>query len=709
MIEGIKDKIIHLMKEEAYKPLSKQELYKIFAQTKSDKIMFTEVLQQLEDEGQIYKTKTNKYGIPEKMNMYVGILTVHPKGFGFLATGIEDERDLFIPANALHGAMHKDKVIVIKMKSETSQSRTEGEVIKVIERANTEIVGRYESSKNFGFVVPDNKRITQDIFISKNDSMSARTGDIVVAKIKHFSEGGRNPEGKITEILGKEGDKGVDILSIIKQNGLPEEFPKKVLKQAEQIEETIDPKEILERLDLRSELIYTIDGADAKDLDDAISIEKLENGNYKLGVHIADVTHYVKEGAPLDKEALTRGTSVYLVDTVIPMLPPKLSNGVCSLHPDVDRLTLSCIMQITPQGKVIDHEIRKTVINSKARLVYEDVSDILENNDEELSKKYGYVLDALRLSEELARILMERRYSRGAMDFDFPESKIIMDQAGNVLDVKRYDRRIANKIIEEFMLIANETVAEQFHWASIPFVYRIHENPDPERMRDFAQFISAFGYHLKGDPEDMHPKELQKLLDEIEGKNEELVISTIMLRSLKKARYSPNSTGHFGLAAKYYSHFTSPIRRYPDLQIHRIIKESIDGKLNEKRLESLKTIVEKSSEISSITEREADEAQRQVEDLRKAEFMMQHIGNEYEGIISSITSFGIFVELYNTIEGLIRLNNLADDFYKFDQENYRLIGEHTKKIYKIGDRVKIEVDSVNVSLREINFNLVEKL
>ncbi|MBP2027544.1 ribonuclease R [Acetoanaerobium pronyense] len=706
---NIKDKVLMLMKEEAYRPLSKQELVQIFEIGKKDKEIFYDVLKEMEEEGLIYKTKKEKYGVPEKMNMYVGRLSVHPRGFGFLDIGVEGERDIFVPANGLNGAMHGDKVIARKVASETAQSRVEGEVIKIIERGTTEVVGRYEGSKNFGFVVSENKRITADVFIPKKDSMDAKTGHIVVCRITKFPQKGRNPEGKIIEILGKEGEKGVDVLSIIKQNGLPEEFPKKVLREAEDISDSIDKNEIEKRLDLRSHNIYTIDGADAKDLDDAISIEKLENGNYKLGVHIADVSHYVREGQPLDKEAIKRGTSVYLVDTVIPMLPPKLSNGVCSLHPDVDRLTLSCIMEISPKGKVLDHQIVESVINSKARLIYEDVSDILENDDKEKAKEFSGVLDELRLSEELARILMERRFSRGAMDFDFPESKIIMDEAGNVVDIKKYDRRIANKIIEEFMLIANETVAEQFHWAQIPFVYRVHENPDPEKMQNLASFISAFGYSLKGEIEDMHPKELQKLLEDIEGTKEELVISTIMLRSLKQARYSPQGTGHFGLAAKYYCHFTSPIRRYPDLQIHRIIKEYLKGKIVEQRLENLKVIVEKAAEQSSIREREADEAQRQIEDLRKAEYMVQHIGEEFEGIISSITSFGMFIELYNTIEGLIRLHDLSDDYYIYDEKNLTLMGEHTKKTFKIGDRVKIKVDNVNLSMREINFTLVEKI
>lgn len=704
-MKTVKENILHLMREETYSPMGEDELMKIFSGSKSERKIIRKILWEMEEEGLIYRTKKSKYGIPEKMNLYVGRLSVHQRGFGFLETPNEGEEDIFVPAGAMNGAMNGDKVIVRKVRSETSLSKMEGEVIKITERAVISVVGRYEGSKRFGFVVPDDSRITEDIFIPKKYASGAKTGDVVLCKILEYPKRGRNAEGKITQILGKKGDQGVDVLSIIKQRKLPEEFPKKVLVETDRIPEQLTEKELHKRLDLRDEIIYTIDGADSKDFDDAISIEKMENGNYRLGVHIADVTHYVKEGSPLDKEALKRGTSVYLVDQVIPMLPKKLSNGVCSINPGVDRLTLSCIMEIDGHGNVVGHEIRESVMNSKARLVYEEVSDLLEKKDERLGERQPQVVDKLFLSEELARILMERRKRRGAVDFNFPESKITMDDKGKVVSVERYDRRIANRIIEEFMLLANETVAEQFFWAGIPFVYRIHESPDGERLKDFTKFIAAFGYHIKGDPEEMHPKELQKLLEEVRDKKEAPVISKLMLRSMKQAKYAPTCSGHFGLAAKYYCHFTSPIRRYPDLQIHRIIKETIEEKLTPKRIELLKPIVEKASEQSSIREREAEEAERQVEDLRKAEYMERHIGETFVGTISSLTSFGIFVTLENTVDGLIRLNELTDDYYIFDHASYKLIGEHTKKTFSIGDKLEITVESVNLEMREVNFSL----
>lgn len=707
MRESIRDSVLGLMRESAYNPLDVKELCKIFSVGKADRDIFLDILKDLEQEGLIFKTKKDRYGVPEKMNMKVGRLTVHPRGFGFVLSNVEGEEDLFIPSEAMQDAMHNDKVIARIVKMSENGKRMEGEIVRVIEREITQVVGRYEASKDFGFVVPDNKKITKDIFISKRDSMKAKTGEIVVCKITKWAKKNRSPEGEIIEILGKKGDPGVDILSIIRQNNLPEDFPKKVLSEVEGINETIEQEEIEKRRDLRNEKIFTIDGADAKDLDDAISIKKLDNGNYLLGVHIADVTHYVKERKPLDKEALKRATSVYLVNQVIPMLPKKLSNGVCSLHPAVDRLTLSVSMEIDKKGKVVKHEIFESVINSKARMVYEDVSDILENEDADLKKKYEDLIPDFLLSNELAKILMERRRSRGAMNFEFPESKIIINEKTGLVDyVGKYERRIANKIIEEFMLVCNETVAEQFFFMKMPFVYRIHENPSGEKIQELSKFLSTFGYRIKGDTEEIHPKSLQAILDEIEGKKEELVISTLMLRSLKQARYSPECSGHFGLAAKYYSHFTSPIRRYPDLQIHRIIKEVLRGSMNEGRIEQLKPIVANASEQSSLKEREAEEAERQVENLKKAEYMSKRIGEEYDGIISSVTSFGIFVELDNTIEGLIRLNTINDDYYIFDAENYQLIGEHRKRMFRIGDEVKIRVDSVSIEMREINFVLV---
>lgn len=702
----VKEHILHLMKEETYRPLEKNELLKIFAQSKGERKIIGDVLAEMEESGLIYRTKKNKYGLPEKMNLYVGELSVHPKGFGFLEMQNEGEKDIFIPAHAMNGAMNGDRVIVRKVRSETAQSKVEGEIIKITQRAVVSVVGIYESSKRFGFVIPDDRKIMEDIFISKKYTSGAKNGDVVVCKIVEYPQKGRNAEGKITEILGKKGEKGVNVRSIIKQRKLSERFTSKVLAEADRIELVIPSEEVKRRLDLREEITYTIDGSDSKDFDDAISIRKTERGHYLLGVHIADVSHYVPEGSALDKEALTRGTSVYLIDQVLPMLPEKLSNGVCSLNPNEDRLTLSCLMEVDEQGNLVRHEIRESIIHSKARLVYEEVSEMLEQEDPKLLKVQAEVAESLFLAKNLAKILSEKRRQRGAIDFDFPESKILMDDQGEVLSVGRYERRIANRMIEEFMLLANEVVAEQFFWAEMPFVYRVHEAPDSERLADFAKFIATFGYHLKGDMEHLHPKELQKLLGEIKGRQEEPVIAKMMLRSMRQARYAPNCIGHFGLAAKYYCHFTSPIRRYPDLQIHRIIKETIGESMNSKRIKHFEHIVETVSQQASILERNADEAQRQVEDLRKAEYMEKHIGESYEGRISSLTSFGIFVTLENTVEGLIRLHELSDDYYIFDVEHYRLVGEHTKRIFSVGDKVNIRVESVNTALREVNFSLV---
>ncbi|MEJ8554569.1 ribonuclease R [Tepidibacter sp. Z1-5] len=706
MVPGMKETLLKFMKENAYNPLTKEDLSNIFDIHPAERAMFYNFLDELEEEGEIYKTKKNRYGLPSKMNLFVGRIQMHQRGFGFVVSNEEGIGDLFIPAEHLNGAMHNDKVVARIMETAKESRRAEGEVIKIVERSIKTVVGVYEPNKNFGFVVADNKRFTRDIYIPKAESLRATYGDKVVCEITQWPQKGRNPEGKIIEVLGKKGEKGVDILSVIRELGLPEEFPNKVLAEAQKIDNEVPKEEIQRRVDLRNITTFTIDGADAKDLDDAVSIEVLDNGNHKLGVHIADVTHYVKEGSKLDKEALKRGTSVYLIDRVIPMLPTKLSNGLCSLNPNVDRLTLSIFMEIDDNGNVVNHEIVESVINTKARMVYTDVSDILENEDEELINKYNDLVEDFRTMEKLARILMKRRSSRGAIDFDFAEAKIILDKNGKVLDIKKYERRIANRIIEEFMLVSNETVAEHFFWLKIPFVYRIHETPNSEKIEQFNKFVATFGYHIKGDLEVVHPKSLQMLLHEIKGKNEEMVVSTLMLRSLKQAKYSPDCSGHFGLAAKYYSHYTSPIRRYPDLQIHRIIKEAINGKIDDKRIQSLKKIVSYSADQSSIRERAADDAQREVEDLKKAEYMADRIGEEFEGRISSVTSFGMFVEVENTVEGLIRLSNLNDDYYIFDSDNYVLIGEHTKKTYKIGDALKVKVSSVNIDFKEIELTIV---
>lgn len=709
MGEELKAKLIGLVSEAAYNPLKKEELAMIFDIHHTEMPMFYNFLDELVEDGYLILTKKGKYTSPNQMGLFVGKLISHKKGFGFVESDEEYKQDLFIPADSLNGAMHNDRVIAEITAEATDEKRAEGRIIKVVERAITDVVGTFQNCKNFGFVVPDNKKFNKDIFVPKKFFNGARENDKVVCRITQWPTEDRKPEGKVVEVIGQKGDRYVEITSVIREHGLPEEFPKKVLDEAEKVAVEIPQEEIDRRLDIRDMNIFTIDGEDAKDLDDAVSIEVLDNGNYKLGVHIADVTHYVKEKSKLDKEALKRATSVYLVDKVIPMLPKTLSNGVCSLNPFEDKLTLSVFMEINHNGDVVKHDIKETIINSKARMTYTEVSDILEKDDEKLKNTFAKVVDDFYNSEKLARILMKRREKRGAIDFDFPEAKIILNGDGDVVDIKKYERRISNRIIEEFMLITNETVAEHFFWLNMPFVYRIHETPAQEKIETLNKFISTFGYVIKGDLESVHPKALQGIIEQIHGKTEEKAISTIMLRSLKQARYSPEALGHFGLAAQYYSHFTSPIRRYPDLQIHRIIKEFLTGKLTAKRQEQLAQIVDYACTQSSEREREAELAERDVKDIYKARYMEDKVGEEFEGIVSSVTSFGMFIELDNTVEGLVRLADMSDDYYIFDEDSFTILGERTKKLYRIGDVVKIRVDKVNVDFKEIDFALLGKV
>ena len=709
MTEKLREQLLGLINDPHYNPLKREELALIFNIHPSEMPMFYNFLDELEEDGYIVKTKKGRVMSPNQMGLFVGKFVSHRKGFGFVESDEELVQDLFIPKNDINGALHNDRVMAEIVTPATEDRRAEGKVIKIIKREVTRVVGLFQENKSFGFVVPDDKKFNQDIFIPKRYISGAKNDDKVVCEITVWPQENRKPEGKIVEILGKKGERGVEIDSIIRAHGLPEEFPKKVIDEANFVAGQELEDEIARRLDLRDLDIFTIDGEDAKDLDDAISIEVLPNGNYKLGVHIADVTHYVKEKSKLDKEALKRATSVYLVDKVIPMLPKQLSNGVCSLNPFEDKLTLSCIMEIDAEGKVVKYDIAETVINSKARMTYTEVSDILEKDDEKLKKTFAKQVDDFIAAEKLARILMKRRQRRGAIDFDFPEAKIILNKNGEVVDIKHYERRISNKMIEEFMLVANETVAEHFFWLQLPFVYRIHETPSVEKMEDLNKFMATFGYHIKGNLEDVHPKEMQSIIEKIKGTKEEESISTIMLRSMKQAKYSPSCIGHFGLAAKYYCHFTSPIRRYPDLQIHRIIKEQLNNKLNNKRQDQLAHIVEYASTQSSERERAAELAERDVHDYYKACYMADKVGQQFDGVVSGVTSFGIFVELENTVEGLIRLANMRDDYYIYNQETYSIIGERSKKTFRIGDSVRIEVDNVNVDFKEIDFKLIGKL
>ena len=704
----VREKIMKFMENENYNPMSKEELAVEFDMGSKDLKKFYEVIDQMEKEGLVVKTKNAKYGLIDNEYLITGKLQGHERGFGFLIPEDKERKDIFVPAENMNGAMHGDKVIVNITRRGDEDRREEGEIIKILERKNTTIVGTFEDNKNFGFVVPDERKIGYDIFIPKARSKGAKTNQKVVIEITTWPMARRNPEGKVIEVLGYLSEQGTDILSIIRQFELPEEFPKQVKKIAQEIPQEVDREEAVKRVDLRDLNTFTIDGADAKDIDDAVSIELKENGNYYLGVHIADVSHYVKMNSIIDKEAEKRGNSVYLIDRVIPMLPEELSNGICSLNPNVDRLCLSVFMEIDKNGKVVDNKIVEGLMNSKHRLVYDDVSDFLEDDDVDAKEKLKGVTEDLKLMEELMDILYIKRERRGSINFDFPETEITLDKSGVPVEIKQRDRRIADKLIEEFMLVCNETVGERFFWSDIPFLYRTHDEPSPEKIAAFSKVLHNFGYSIKGQQE-VHPKELQLLSKEIKGKKEEPLLSTLMLRSMKKAIYSEEQGIHFGLAAEYYSHFTAPIRRYSDLIVHRIIKEYINGRLDRKLTSKLDKILPEIADQVSMTEKRAEEAEREVEDMKKAQYMKKHIGEEFDGIISSLTNFGIFIQLENTIEGLVHFNNMLDDYYHFDEENYHIIGDRTKKMYKLGDEVKIRVTNSDVMKRDIDFEIVEKI
>lgn len=701
------DKLLSFMKEEAYKPLTVQELEEAFGIAEAaDFKEFVKALVMMEEKGLVVRTRSNRYGLPEKMNLLKGKLTGHSRGFAFVVPEEKGQDDIFIPPTELNGALHGDTVLA-RINSETSGSRKEGTIVRIIERGTKQLVGTYTESKNFGFVIPDDKRIISDIFIPKHAAMGAVEGHKVVVKITAYPQDRMSAEGEVIQILGHKNDPGVDILSVIHKHGLPMMFPADALDQANNVPDTIDPKDLENRRDLRDEVIVTIDGADAKDLDDAVAVTKLANGNYKLGVHIADVSHYVTEGSPIDVEAADRGTSIYLVDRVIPMIPHRLSNGICSLNPKVDRLTLSCEMEINPNGEVVKHDIFQSVIKTTERMTYFDVNRILEDKDEELLARYETLIPMFQDMGELAAILRKKRMNRGAIDFDFKEAKVLVDEDGQPKDIVLRERSTAEKLIEEFMLAANETIAEHFHWLNVPFMYRVHEEPKEDKLERFFQFITNFGYAVKGKANDIHPRALQQILEMVQGQPEEVVISTVMLRSMKQARYDAESLGHFGLSTEYYTHFTSPIRRYPDLIVHRLIRTylingKIDADTQAKWREKLATIAEHSSNM----ERRAVEAERETDELKKAEYMMDKIGEEFEGMISSVTNFGMFVELPNTIEGLIHVSYLTDDYYRYDEQHYAMIGERTGKVFRIGDEVTIRVVKVNKDERSIDFEVV---
>lgn len=703
--ERRKNLICELVGDEQYVPMKEKELAAFMQVSPADRETFREALRALLSEGKIQLTKQGRYVKPDG-NRPVGTFISHAKGFGFVEVeGYED--DFYIPEDQTNGAFHMDRVQIAFLPGKRGQRR-EAEVVRILERGTRQLVGTYEQSQNFGFVIPDNGRIGTDIFVPKERSKGAVTGHKVVVELTSYGDERHKPEGRVVEIIGHINDPGVDIMSIVRSFELPTEFGEKVMNQANRTPETVSEADRAGRMDLRDLQMVTIDGEDAKDLDDAVSLYRDETGLFHLGVHIADVTNYVQENSALDWEALERGTSVYLVDRVIPMLPHKLSNGICSLNQGVDRLALSCLMTINEKGEVADYEIAETVIRVDRRMSYTSVKKILEDRDEAERRAYETLVPMLEEMEELAALLRKKRHKRGSIDFDFAESKIILDKEGHPVEIRPCERNVATKIIEDFMLIANETVAQHFFWLETPFVYRTHEKPDPDKIKKLSTFIRNFGYHIKQTGEEIHPKELQKLLDKIADTDEEALISRLTLRSMKQAKYTVECTGHFGLACQYYCHFTSPIRRYPDLQIHRIIKEQLRGKLSGERVSHYEEKLPEVAKHASKMERRAAEAERETDKLKKAEYMEERIGEIYDGVICSITQWGIYVELQNTVEGLIHVSSLAGDYFYYDEAACEMVGKESGVAYKLGQRVTIQVKGVDRLARTVDFVFPEE-
>lgn len=713
--------ILKFMRESVYRPLTMKELIKNFNISSENRSSFRTLIRGLASDGEIIKIKGNRFGLPEKMNLVTGVVQGHPDGYGFVIPEDGGE-DLFINPRSMREVMHGDKVIC-RAESAQKGGKKEGRIIRILERGHKTIVGIYEPSGHFGFVIPDDRRISHDIYIPFKYSGKAKKGHAVITEITAYPMKNRNPEGRIIEIIGYPDNPDVEIDIVLRKYDIPSKFPIDVLKEADAVQKEVTDDEITGRLDLRDKNIVTIDGEKAKDFDDAVYVERLNNGNYMLGVHIADVSHYVKEGNTLDNEAFKRGTSVYFPDRVIPMLPFQLSNEICSLKPKVDRLTLSALMEFDKYGELIDYRFDETVINSKERMTYTDVAEILNEvqssklkvSSMELKERYSYLLKDFYLMRELCEVLREKRMRRGSIDFDLPEPYIILDLMGKPENIIKAERNIAHKIIEEFMLVANETVAMHFMKQEIPALYRVHDEPDQSKIIELSEFVSNFGYHLKipvfkkGIESKFHPKRFQELLNSIRGKPEELLISTITLRHMKQARYSPENIGHFGLAFENYTHFTSPIRRYPDLIVHRLLKEIIKKKhIPKKRLDIWEERLPKIAQHSSEKERTADAAENDIVELKRVQFMLEKIGDEYEGIISGVTSFGLFVELKEIfVEGLIHVSSMADDYYALNERDHSLIGRRTKKRFRMGDRVKVKVENVSIEKRQIDFNLLK--
>ena len=712
-MEENKEIILKFMSDDKYVPMKAKEMAFILGVPKQKYTEFHQVLKSLEDEFKIQSTKKGKYMLVDSGEYKTGILRLNPKGFGFVKLQ-DSEEEIFIGSSNLKNALNEDEVLVKIIEGNNNDSQhKEGTIIKILKHEKDTLVGTFQNSRSFGFVVPDDKKFGTDIFISKKDFGKAKNNQKVVVKITKYAQKGKKAEGKVIEVLGNRDEAGIDMLSLVKEYNLPYEFPEPVLKEAKSLEINITEKDLKFRLDLRENELFTIDGEDAKDLDDAVCVEKNKDGNYVLGVHIADVSNYVKEGSALDNEAIIRGTSVYMMDRVIPMLPKELSNGICSLNEGQDRFALSVIMEINDKGQVVSSDIRKSIIKVTRRMSYANVYKILKYIDsEELSKQdiktvkeYEQYFDHFKMMAELAKILKSKREKDGSLELDIPESKIILDENGVAVDVKKYEITFANEIIEQFMLIANETVAEKFYWLEAPFIYRVHPVPDIDKIKELNTFIWNLGYRIKANKENIHPKAFAEVLEQVKGKPEERVVSNLILRTLKIAQYESENRGHFGIASKYYCHFTSPIRRYPDLFIHRIISKYIEKNysLSNEEIEKYSEEATKYAKTSSEREKIAQKVERDSVDIKKAEFMQNKIGEQYEGIISNITSFGVFVELENTVEGLIRFENLGFEYFIYDEDHKQLIGENTGTVFKIGDSIRIQVIEANKELRRISF------
>ncbi len=705
--DSLQSRLLEFFGEEEYKPLTVGEIEDEFGFEDAEEFKeLVKTLVRMEGQGLVVRSRSNRYGLPERMNLLRGKFIGHAKGFGFVAPDVEGMDDVFIPPHEVNGAINGD-IVLIRVLKESFGDRREGTITKVVERGQTSFVGTFQANRGFGFVVLDDKKLPMDIFIAKGDTLGAVDGHKVVVEIATWPEDLKSATGYITKILGHKNDPGVDILSILYKHDIPPEFPEEVVAAAQRVPDEISPADLEGRRDLRHETIVTIDGADAKDLDDAVTVTKNVDGTYKLGVHIADVSYYVTQGSVIDVEAYDRATSVYLTDRVIPMIPHRLSNGICSLNPQVDRLTLSCEMIIDGNGNVIAHEIFQSVIKTTERMTYKDVYKILEEQDEELIARYEPLVPMFNHMAELSKILRNKRELRGAIDFDFKESKVIVDEDGWPVDIELRERTVAEKLIEDFMLAANETVAEHFHWMNVPFLYRIHEDPKPEKLQRFFEFVTNFGILIKGTGNTVHPKALQDVLSAIEGMPEEPVISTMLLRSMQQAKYYPESIGHFGLSTDFYTHFTSPIRRYPDLVVHRLIRTYLINKdTSQETVAQWSMAMDEIADHTSERERRAVDAERDTDALKKAQYMSDKIGEEFEGIVSSVTNFGIFIELPNTIEGLVHISNMTDDYYRFDDRQMIMIGERTNRQFRIGDEVKVRVANVIIEESSIDFEIV---